>query len=406
MDSALFDELERTLRAEGPDAAIDRLCDRLRQQKDYASLFYALLMRKRQQLGVSPIPTGPAQELPDAAHADYEEAIRQAGRQVGRLYLQEGQLPQAWAYFRMLNEPEPVREALEAYQPKEDEDLQTLVQIAFYEGVHPRKGFDWVLRRFGLCNAITTLSSQELPHPPDVRQYCIQALVRALYAELCDRLSAEIERHDGEKVSGTFSEEKEASVRPEEVPDTSSPGIIRQLIAGRDWLFGDDFYHIDLSHLSSVAQMSMHLHPCPELDMARELCEYGQRLSGRFVSPGDPPFDDLYRAIGIYLAILAGENVEEGLDYFRARAEEADPETVGTYPAQVLVNLLLRLDRPAEALAVARKYLAGADNRQLSCPSIVELCQKVRDYRTLAELAREQGDPVHFLAGLLASRIV
>jgi hypothetical protein len=181
-------------------------------------------------------------------------------------------------------------------------------------------------------------------------------------------------------------------------------GAIRQLIAGRDWLFGDDFYHIDLSHLSSVAQMSMHLTPCAELEMARELCEYGQRLSGRFVSGGDPPFEDQYRAIGLYLAILAGDNVEEGLDYFRQQAEQADPETVGTYPAQVLVNLLLRLDRAPEALAVARKYLAGSDNRQLSCPGIVELCQKVGDYRTLAEVAREQGDAVHFLAGLLAAR--
>jgi hypothetical protein len=391
MDSALFDELQRTLGAEGPDAALDRLCDRLREKKDYASLFYALLMRKRQQLGVSPIPTGPASELPESTHADYEESIRQAGREVGRLFLHEGQLPQAWAYFRMLNEPGPVRETLDAYQPTEDEDLQTLVQIAFYEGVHPRKGFDWILNRFGLCNAITTLSSQELPHPPDVRHYCLQALVRALYAELRERLTAEIERHD-EKLPA------EASAPPD------TPGILRKLIAGRDWLFGDDCYHIDLSHLSSVVQMSMHLTPCTELGMARELCEYGQHLSGRFVSPGDPPFEDQYRAIGLYLAILAGENVEEGLDYFRKQAEQADPETVGTYPAQVLVNLLLKLDRAPEALAVARKYLAGVDNRQISCPSVVELCQKVGDFRTLAEVAREQGDAVHFLAGLLAEK--
>ncbi|HZV07706.1 MAG TPA: hypothetical protein VE999_21645 [Gemmataceae bacterium] len=381
MDPVIFDELERTLVAEGPEAAARCLCDRLRGNKDYASLFYALLVQKRQQLGVSPIPTGPAADLPETTHDEYEEAIRQAGRLVGELYLQEDLLPQAWLYFRMLNEPEPVRRVLDAYEPKEDEDMQSLVQIAFYEGVHPRKGFDWILQRFGLCNAITTLSSQELPHTPEVRQYCFQALVRALYAELRERLTAEIERHEG-----------------------SSPAekSIRQLIAGRDWLFGDDSYHIDLSHLSSVVQMSMHLTPCPELEMARELCDYGQRLSGRFVSPGDPPFEDQYRAIGIYLAILAGDNVEEGLDYFRQQAEQADPETVGTYPAQVLVNLLLRLERPTEALAVARKYLATADNRQLSCPSIVELCQKVGDYRTLAEVAREQGDLVHFLAGLLA----
>jgi hypothetical protein len=391
MDRALFDELQRTLGADGPDAAVRRLCDRLRENKDYSSLFYALLMRKRQQLGVSPIPTGPASELPESTHADYEESIRAAGREVGRLFLHEGQLPQAWAYFRMLNEPEPVRETLDAYQPTEEEDLQTLVQIAFYEGVHPRKGFDWILNRFGLCNAITTLSSQELPHPPDVRQYCLQALIRALYAELRERLIAEIERHDEKPPA-------EASAPPD------TPGILRKLIAGRDWLFADDFYHIDLSHLSSVAQMSMHLTPCTELGMARELCEYGQHLSGRFVNPGDPPFEDQYRAIGLYLAILAGDNVEEGLDYFRKQAEQADPETVGTYPAQVLVNLLLKLDRAPEALAVARKYLAGVDNRQISCPSVVELCQKVGDFRTLAEVAREQGDAVHFLAGLLAEK--
>jgi hypothetical protein len=382
MDAAIFDELERTLATDGADTAARRLCERLRDKKDYASLFYALLLHKRQQLNVSPIPTGPAVELPEHTHADYEEAIRQAARHVGGLYLHEGQLAQAWAYFRMLNEPEPVRRVLDTLEPKEDDDVQTLVQIAFYEGVHPRKGFDWILQRFGLCNAITTLSSQELPHPPGIRQYCLQALVRALYDELRERLRAEIERHEGRPPAATS---------------------LRDLIAGRDWLFGEDAYHIDLSHLSSVAQMSLHLMPGPELEMARELCAYGQRLSGRFVNPGDPPFEDQYRAIGLYLGILAGDRVEEGLDYFRAQAEQADPETVGTYPAQVLVNLLLRLDRPAEALATARKYLAGADNRQLSCPSIVELCQKVGDYRTLAEVAREQGDPVHFLAGLLAS---
>jgi hypothetical protein len=390
MNPVVFDELERTFATEGADAAAHRLCERLRDEKDYSSLFYALLMRKRQQLGVTPIPTGPATDLPERTHAEYEEAIRQAGRHVGELYLREGQLAQAWAYFRMLNEPEAVRRILDTYQPGEEEDVQPLVQIAFYEGVHPHKGFDWILQRFGLCNAITTLSSQELPHPPEVRHYCIRALVRALYAELRERLSAEIERHDGKPPA-------EASAPPD------TRGVIRQLIAGRDWLFGEDFSHIDLSHLSSVVQMSMHLPSCAESEMARELCEYGQHLCGRFLNPGDPPFEDLYRAIGIYLAILAGDNVEEGLAYFHKQAEQADPETIGTYPAQVLVNLLLRLDRPSEALSVARKYLASADNRQLSCPSLVELCQKVGDYRTLAEVAREQGDLVHFLAGLLAA---
>jgi hypothetical protein len=390
MDPTFFDKLQQALRTEGPGAAIDRLCAGLREDRDYNSLFYALLLKKRHELGVSPLPTGPAADLPESAHAPYEEAIRAAGRQVGGLYLKEGNLPQAWAYFRMLGEPGPVREALEKHQPGEDEDLQSLVQIAFYDGVHPQRGFDWILQRYGICSAITTLGSGETSHPADVRQHCITALVRALYAELRDRLTGEIERHDGQ-------------LPPEAKEPPGTPGVVRRLMAGRDWLFADEFYHIDVSHLSSVAQMSMHLPPCAELGLARELCEYGQRLSGRVLGQNDPPFEDLYRAVGHYLAVLAGEDVERNLDYFRRQADDADPETVGTYPAQVLVNLLLRLDRPKEALAVARKHLASADGRQLSCPGVAELCQKVNDYRTLAEVAREQGDPVHFMAGLLAA---
>jgi hypothetical protein len=127
-------------------------------------------------------------------------------------------------------------------------------------------------------------------------------------------------------------------------------------------------------------------------------------LSGRFLGAGEPPFEEQYRAYDIYLAVLTGEEVEAGLKYFREQVEKNDVATVGTYPAEVLVNLLLRLERPAEALEVSRQYLAAIDPRRLTCPSITELCQKTGNYRTLADAAREQGDPVHFLAGLLAAR--
>jgi hypothetical protein len=391
MNPALFDELEHTLATEGAEPAIDRLCSRLREEKDYTNLFYALLLKERHALGVSPVPTGPSTELPEAVHGRYEDAIRQAARLVGGLHLEAGELPQAWAYYRMIGEPEKVRTALEGYQPAEEEDLQPLVNIAFYEGVHPTKGFGWVLSRYGLCNAITTLSSQELPHTPEAKQECVRMLARALYAELRERLVAEITRHDG-------------SPPPEAAAPEGQGGVVRKLLEGRDWLFADEFYHVDVSHLSSVVQLAERLSSCPELELVRELCEYGQHLSGRFVNRGDPPFDNLYEGYGHYYGLLAGADVEKNLDYFRAKAAEADPETVGTYPAEVLVNLLLRLERPAEALAVARKYLAKTDNRRLTCPGIADLCREVKDFRTLAEVAREQGDAVHFMAGLLAER--
>lgn len=391
MEPTFLSELERTFQVKGSRAAVQQLQERLRAEKDYHNLFYALLMEKRCELGVNPVPTGAASEIPEKHHPAYEEGIRQAGRQVGELYLKEGDIAQAWAYFRMLNEPAAVRQALEAREPAEGEDLHPLVQIAFYEGVHPRKGFDWILERYGICNAITTLSSQELPFPPEDKQYCLGRLVRALYHELRERLIAEITRR-GEPMP------------PEADLPRDTRGVVHRLIADRPWLFEEDFYHIDTSHLSSVVQMSVHLPPGLELSLARELCEYGKHLSGRFLPPGDPPFGNYYQAHDKYLGILTGDAVEEGLAYFRAEAEAADPNEIGTYPAEVLVNLLLRLDRQREALEVAKKYLAAVDNRRLTCPSLAELCQKVGDYRALAEAAREQGDAVHFLAGLLGSK--
>jgi hypothetical protein len=382
MDSANFDDLEQTLRTQGAGPAIDRLCDALRQRKDYGNLFYALLLKKRHQLGVSPIPTGPSQDLPEAVCGDYENAIREAGRLVGGLYLDEGDIPHAWLYYRMIGEPEPVQEALDKAQPGESEDCQQLVDIAFHQGVHPRKGFDLILDRFGLCSAITMASGMDSNQPGEVRSYCIERLVRSLYQELCERLGAEVARREGHVPAGAG---------------------VRELLAGRDWLFEDEFAHIDVSHLSSVVQMSIHLPPGPELNMARELCEYGQHLSPRYQYAADPPFEDQYRDYGIYLATLAGDNPEEGIAHFRTKAENADPDTVGSYPAEVLVNLLLRLDRAEEALDVARKHLAFSDGRPLTCPSIGELCQRTHNYQTLAEVAREQGDPVHFMAGLIAA---
>jgi hypothetical protein len=383
MEQQLFDELGEAVEKEGAAAAIERLCTRLRERKDYTNLFYALLLKKRFEMGASPVPTGASQDLPPEMHAPYEEAIREAGRLVGQLYLEEDNIPHAWAFYRMIGEHDPVARALDRYQPKEGEDCQQIVEIAYHQGVHPRKGFDMILERYGICSAITIMSGSESSQGPEAREYCIKRLVRALHKELLERLKAEITRQQNFEPSGT---------------------TVQELIEGRDWLFADEFYHIDVSHLSAVVQMATNLGPCEELELARQLCEYGRHLSPRFQFNSDPPFENQYQDYGIYLSILAGDQVEEGLAHFRRKVEEADPENVGTYPAEVLVNLLLRLDRPAEALTLARRYLANAEEGRLSCPNVVELCQRTRDYRALAEIAREQGNPVHFMAGLIASR--
>ncbi len=381
LDPALFDRVRSALEAAGPLAAIDKLCDELRQAEDFQNLFYARLMRKRVELGVPPFPTGPSAELPPQTHAPYEEAIRQAGREVGQLYLDRGDIPKAWMYFRMLGEPAPVREALAAYAPGPEEDTYPLVEVAWQQGVFPEKGFDIILDRHGVCSAITMVHSADLSQNPAVRDHCVRRLVRALHEQLAERLRADLQ------------------ARGVEVPPAAT---VPEMIRDRAELFADDLYHVDVSHLSSVVQMALQLPPGPELDLARELCAYGEKLSPSLRGDNDPPFDDTYADYKVYLDVLAGSDVEAGLAHFHAKAERGAAEGY-QFPAEVLVNLLLRIDRLPEALKAARTYLASVDDRQLSCPGVTELARRAGDYEILSAVARLKADPVNFLAGLIAA---
>jgi hypothetical protein len=204
--------------------------------------------------------------------------------------------------------------------------------------------------------------------------------VRALHEQLKERVRADLE------------------ARGLPAPEAAT---IPQLIEGRPELFGEDAYHIDTSHLSSVVQMSTHLTPGPELGLARELCEYGRHLSPGLQGNNDPPFDDNYADFLAYLNVIAGVDVDANLTRFREKADREIAEGV-TYPAQVYVNLLIKANRLNDALAAAKKYLSDEDERNLICPGPAELARRAGDYAALADVARLRADAVQFLAGLIA----
>lgn len=381
IDSALYDELRAELKKSGPAKAIDALGQTLREQREYGKLFYAMLMKKRFEMGVSPIPTGGAGEMTPKQQEEYEGAVREACRTVGRLYLEAGNLPAAFEYLRMIGEPAAVAEALETFSPGEEVDVQPVIEIAFHHGLNPKRGFDLVLDRYGICSAITFLSGGfSNAHTTEVRDHCIGRLVRSLHEQLFERLKAAVEQQQG------FA------------PSAKS---ISELIEGRDWLFADDAYYTDISHLSSVVQMAVDLTNDADLRLARELCAYGKRLSSTLQYQGHAPFDNTYVDVDRYLGVLLGEDVEAGLEHFRAKIT-ADPDGPDALSASVLVKLLVRLDRPADALKIAQEFLALEDERSLPCPGPFELATKLGDYEAFAATAKARHDPVHFLAGLIA----
>ena len=385
---AAFDELDRALRDVGPAAALERLIATLIERRQFRPLLDALLLKARHELGLPLVTDGPLSALPEPARSRYEDRYVEAIRDVGGRLLAEGDVAGAWPYFRVIGEGEPVAAAIEAYRPAEaDERLGTIVEIALHQGVHPRKGFELVLDHYGICSAIS--SFEALPADEATRVAGADLLVRRLHAQLVASLRAEVER--------------QGHAPPPE--GTSVPA----LLAGRPWLFADDAYHVDVSHLQAVVRLSPLLTDPATIALAVELTDYGRRLSGRLQYEGDPPFERVYEDHAVYLRALLGQDVESAIAHFRAKLppRDAGPDAEGdTVPAQVLVRLLVRLGRLDAAIDVAAAHLAGLPESALGCPGLAQLCHRAGRPDRLAAASRASGDLVHYAAAILAPRPV
>jgi hypothetical protein len=376
MPDDLFDTLGETLRLHGAEAGFDLLIAKFREEKKYPLVFEARIMRSRHALGLPLIHNGQQfEDLPDDKRAAHERAFMEAARDVGGLFLADGDIPRAWSYFRAIGETASIAAAIEQLQPRENQEA--VIEIALQERVHPRKGFELILANYGICRAITFFEQY-----PDrkTREDCLRLLVRTLHHDLVESLKRAI------------------ALNETQAPDTKS---VPDLIGGRDWLFGEYDYYVDTSHVVSILRFALDATDRETLALAVELADYGAHLSKMFGFRGDPPFEDGFTDYAVYLRALIGEHVDEAVARFRAKIASCNPESAGPAPAQTLVSLLARLGRYQEAIAVSLDHLRDVDPNQLFCPSVFELCQAAGDYDRLRSLARERGDLLHFAAAAL-----
>jgi hypothetical protein len=377
-----FDSVDQALRAEGPEAALEKLTEHLDASGDYRALLDALLLRARHELGLPLIPSGPLSDLPEPERARFEERYIEVIRLVGSKYLEDGDIPTAWAYFRAIGETDRVAKALLDYRAEGDEErLGAVIEVAFNHGVNPLRGFELILENYGTCSAITAFE-QLPPHDEAVRVACAGRLIVRLHRDLTANLRSEI------GTRGQLSPPEGAS--------------IAELIAGRDWLYADESYHVDISHLASVVRMSVLVTDPAMIALAHDLTEYGRQLSPRLQFEGPAPFERIFDDHGIYLGALLGRDVDGAIAHFRFKLTSRERESgEAAIPAQTLVNLLVRLGRLDAALDIASEYLAGLPDSALFCPGVAQLCQRTGDSRRLAEIARDQRDLVNYTAALL-----
>jgi hypothetical protein len=380
--NSAFDDVESTLRTSGPSVALERLADHLSASGDLRALLDALLLKARHELGLPLIAAGSLADLPEPSRSRYEERYVEAIRLVGSKHLESGDIPTAWAYFRAIAENEPVAKAILDYRPSEnDERLGAIIEIALHHGVSPIRGLELILEHYGTCSAISAF--EQLPgHDEAVRVACAERLIRRVHRDLSVNVRSDI------------------AGRGQILPPEES--AIAELIRGRDWLFADESYHVDISHLASVVRMAVLVTDPEVLALGVDLAEYGRRLSPRLQLEGHAPFERIFDDHRVYLRALLGRDVDTAIAHFHAKLDlPGDEVAESSVPAQTLVNLLVRIGRLESAIEVAGEHLAGLPDSVLFCPSVAQLCQRAGKPDRLAAIARDHGDLVHYTAALI-----
>lgn len=377
MSEPIFDELQTAVAQRGVGAATARIAEQLLASEHYHELFDLRLLEARLRLGLPAVLTKSLDDLAEPLRSQMEEEYLQACREVGQLFLRDGRVREAWMYLRPLGERAEVAAALAKLAPDE-ENTEQIIEVALNEGVCPRLGFELVLKNYGVCNAISMFDAQMHNRPLGDRQEVAGLLVRQLHGDLFRSLREEISRKQGKP--------------PQEE-------TIEGLVAERDWLMDDNNYHIDTSHLAAVVRFALVIDDPADLRLAADLTEYGRRLSPMYQFAGQEPFVDSYPTHGLFFRALLGQQLEEATAYFRQRAEQLAGSDQAAAPAEIYVSLLARLGRQAEALDAAASLLSNVRVSGFA-PSLLELSQRVGDYRRLLEVSRERSDLVTFAMAL------
>lgn len=373
-----IETLDQALSNGGVQAMLAALAEQFAREDRLHELFDTRLMQARVKLGLPPVGGGALEELPPAQREQVEQAYLAACQEIGAKMLAEGKLREAWMYLRPTGSTAEMVAALRAVEV-DDDTAEDLIELALQERIDPAYGFELLLTYHGTCNSITVYDSQLGNASKSDQQRCAELLVRHLHAELDKNLRAEIKRREGR--------------------DPSEMNIAG-LVAERDWLFSENNYHIDTTHLNSVVRIGQIIQAPAVLSKLVDLCAYGLKLAKQFQFEGDAPFEQTFPTHTLFYNAQLGQDVDQALDFFRQRAETDDQLVIGTGAAETYIVLLQRIGRWSEAIAASAKLLPPGTRTAGFAPTLLELSKQARDFTKLKELCRERGDLLNYAAAL------
>lgn len=378
----VFDELAQSHEKQGPQGALDELVRQLRDGGDYHRVFDATMLRHKFEINAPLTHPTSLDDVPDQHLESFKQHYIDAARETGRLFLNDGKIAEAWPYFRTIGETNDIAAAIEAVpvRTEYDEGQEELIQVALYEGAHPVKGLEMLLKSHGTCNTVTAMEQITPQLSAEQRRESAALLVETLHTDLMQSLRHEVEQR---------------------MPMQPPASTIRELISGRDWLFENGNYHIDVSHLNAVVRFARSFESdTPQLPLALDLCVYGECLDPQFQYPGDPPFDEFFTGHRHFFQVLSDRERTDSIEFFESKLQ-AEPDLPDQkLIAYVLVDLSLRCEHPERALELAEQYLTE-DAQQLGF-SFADLCAETGRFDVLERVARSQGDIIGFAAALVS----
>jgi hypothetical protein len=379
---SLFDQLEQQSTSGGVDAVLQHLITSLQQDKKHHELFEALKMQVRHRAGLPLLYGESGDDLDSKQRTLLEDGLLGACRQVGTALLEDGRVSEGWMYMRPVGDMAAAREMINKIEVQDD-NIDEMVEVLLQEGVDPARGFSVVLQNYGTCNAITTFESV-MPQKGKADQRAVaQLLLRHVHQELFTNVKADVAgRQESEPTATTLAE----------------------LIAGQEGMFGEHSYHIDTTHLASTTRFSRILEDEESLRLALDLTEYGKELHEQFQYEGDEPFTDIYRDHAFYFQALLGENLDEALAYFKDRSDNVDTNQWGTVGIETYIDLLARVGKIEEAIAVTIEKTQPGQRTMGLAPSLLELCERSDNYSPLMDACRGSDDVLGFATGLMQAK--
>ena len=386
--SERFEQLDQARQADGKSGVVRTLLLELRRRKKPRELFEALKMQARMDAGLSPIASPDEPPVAPAVRDKLEQGMFVACREVGMMLLDQGRIREGWMYLQPVGDTPAVARRLARIEPNQD-NMDELIEVSLYEGVDVARGFQMVLDHYGVCNSITAFESSVLQRSGREQAEAAELLVKRLHADLLENVQADIAQRDD-----TF-----------QVIPPGAGGMLAPLFGGRGWLFSDTSYHIDTTHLASTVRFARVLSAGPTLRLALDLTEYGRRLHEQFRYPGDPPFEDQYVAHGHFFRALLGEGVDAAVAYFEQRVRATDPRHEGRAPLEILADLLARIGRPEQAIALLDELGVEEAGPPIGlCPSMLELHLQANRLDQWLTRCKSEDDVLGYASGLVGAK--